>query len=215
MEWKPPADLVCHPAKAQLEAMLRSNKIGRKLAEGFEHMEQKRMKSEDALAAARQTVEKATSEATEQLAQARAVEAQVMDLLNEAEKKVVATKAHCDECLVVAGAASSNSAPPPPDPKFLPGQSVCHWWASWFQGCTAEKAPGFLPRWCRWAGSRPSGTLARCTRATCTKCTDGTERGNWSLSRSWPTTKASSIALGGCWPRAKPRSTGITVMRQT
>ena len=141
MEWKPPADLVCHPAKAQLEAMLRSNKIGRKLAEGFEHMEQKRMKSEDALAAARQTVEKATSEATEQLTQARAVEAQVMDLLNEAEKKVVATKAHCDECLVVAGAASSNSAPPPPDPKFLPGQSVCHWWASWFQGCTAEKAP--------------------------------------------------------------------------
>ena len=92
--------------------MLKTNKKARKLALGFEHMEKKRMITEDAISAALQRIEKAEANAAAMLAQAE------------------------DLALVAAAAVAASPARPA---KFRPGQSVCDWWASWFKEC--RKAP--------------------------------------------------------------------------
>ena len=99
--------------------MLQTNKLARKLAPGIQHMEAKRMITEDSLGAARQSIDKVGATAAAVLAQAQAIA-----LVAEA---------------VGTASASSSGAPAPPEPKFRPGQSVCHWWASWFKECS--KAP--------------------------------------------------------------------------
>ena len=90
-----------------------NSKLARKLALGFEHMEKKRMITEDAIGAALQRIEKAEANAAAMLAQA--------------------------EDLALVAAAAVAASPARLEAKFQPGQSVCHWWASWFKECS--KAP--------------------------------------------------------------------------
>jgi hypothetical protein len=93
--------------------MLKINKRARKLASGFEHMEKKRMITEDIISAALQRIEKAEANAAAMLARAE------------------------DLALVAAAAAAASSARL--EAKFQPGLAVCHWLASWFKEC--RKAP--------------------------------------------------------------------------
>ena len=60
MGWTRPPDLECHPGEEQFALMRdKTTKAVRKLAQGFEHMEAKRMRVEDREAVARQTLDRA------------------------------------------------------------------------------------------------------------------------------------------------------------
>jgi hypothetical protein len=102
--------------------MLRTNKAARKLASGFEHMEKKRMITEDSLGAARQRIDKAEE-----------AEANAAAMLAQAEDLALAAEA------VGLASVSFSAAPARPEPKFWPDQSVCRWCAFWFY--VVDEAP--------------------------------------------------------------------------
>ena len=137
MEWTRPPDLVCHPGEEQFALMLKTTKPARKLASGFEHMEAKRMRVEDTLAVARQTLDRADRNTVTLMSH-------VEQLVDEADTKVLDALSYLREASASGAASSASgaaSSQEPAPPQFRPGEAVCHWWASWFKDCAEGKAP--------------------------------------------------------------------------
>jgi len=137
MKWTRPPDLACHPDEEQFALMLNTTKAARKLSSGFEHMEGKRMRVEDSLAAARQSLDRADRDAA-------TLRSHVEQLVDEADAAVLETLSHLEEFSASMAASSASGAASSQEPapaQFRPGESVCHWWASWFQDCAEGDAP--------------------------------------------------------------------------
>jgi citrate synthase len=105
MELTRPPDLVCHPGEEQFALMLKTTKPARKLASGFEHMEARRMRVEDSLAAARQTLDRADRNIATLMSH-------VKQLVDEADTKVLDALSYLREASASGAASSASGATP-------------------------------------------------------------------------------------------------------
>ena len=69
---------------------------------------------------------------------------EALQLVADADDKVLDTLGHQREASASGAAFSASGAASSQEPapaQSLPGEAVCHWWASWFQNCAECDAP--------------------------------------------------------------------------